>query len=79
MYLLNYATVDIIRGNVNHNIFCSGFTLCTLSCQLMDVNLHRILLFAWVLLFRKLVVTAPMGTNIHGVLVIDGCLFCCLV
>ena len=38
----------------------------------MGTNIHGVLLFAWVLLFRKLVVTARMGTNIHGVLVIDG-------
>ena len=41
----------------------------------MGTNIHRVLWFGWVLLFRKLVVTALMGTNIHGVLVIDGYLY----
>ena len=39
---------------------------------------HGILLFAYihvVLLFRKLVVTMLMGTNIYGVLVIGGYLY----
>ena len=36
-------------------------------------RLHGYFLFAWVLLFRKHVVTAPMGTNIYGLLlIIDG-------
>ena len=41
----------------------------------MGTNIHEVLLFAWVLLFRKPVVTAVIGTNIHGVLVIDGYLY----
>ena len=41
----------------------------------MGTNIHGVLMFAWVLLFSKLVVTAPMGTNICGVLVIDGYLY----
>ena len=41
----------------------------------MGTNIHRVFWFGWVLLFRKLVVTAPMGTNIHEVLVIDGYLY----
>ena len=47
--------------------------LCTLRG--MGTIIHGVLLFAWVLLFRKLVATARMGTNIHGVLVIDGYLY----
>ena len=41
----------------------------------MGTNIHRVLWFGWVLLIRKLVVTTPMGTNIHGVIVIDGYLY----
>ena len=45
------------------------------SNRLMGTNNHGVLLFAWVLLFRKLVLTMLMGTNIYGVLVIDGHLY----
>ena len=46
-----------------------------ISSGLMGTNNHGILLFAWVLLFRKLVVTMLMGTNIYGILVIGGYLY----
>ena len=37
----------------------------------MGTNIHRVLLFTWVILFKE--VTVPMGnTSIHVVLVIDG-------
>ena len=35
----------------------------------MGTNIHRVLMFTWVLLFRKLVGTALIGTYIHRVLV----------
>ena len=45
--------------------------------RLMGTNIHRVLtcMFAWVLLFRKLVATALIDTYIHRVLVIDGYLY----
>ena len=42
---------------------------------LMGTNIHRVLIFAWVLLFRKLVARALIGSYIHRVLVIDGYLY----
>ena len=41
----------------------------------MATNIHEVLLFTWVLLFQKPVVAAVIGSNIHGVLVIDGYLY----
>ena len=41
----------------------------------MGTNIHRVLMFAWVLLFRKLVATALIGTYIYKILVIDGYLY----
>ena len=46
-----------------------------IASGLMGTNNHVVLLFAWVLLFREVVVTMLMGTNIYGVLVIDGYLY----
>ena len=45
-----------------------------LSC-LMGTNIHWVLLFAWVLLFKKWIATGFMGTYIHRVLVFDGYLY----
>ena len=42
---------------------------------LMGTNIHRVLMFAWVLLFRSLVATALIGTYIHRVLVVDVYLY----
>ena len=36
---------------------------------------HGVLLFAWVLLFKKWIATGVMGTYIHRVLVFDGYLY----
>ena len=41
----------------------------------MGTNNRGVLLFTWVLLFRKLVLTMLIGTNIYGVLVIDWYLY----
>ena len=41
-------------------------------CCLMGTYIHWVLMFVWVQLFRKRVVTASIGTYIHGVLVNDG-------
>ena len=41
----------------------------------MGTYIHRVLLFAWVLLFRKWTATGLMGTYIHRVLVFDGYLY----
>ena len=46
-----------------------------IASGLMGTNNHGVLLFAWVLLLRKLVVTMLISTIIYGVLVIDGYLF----
>ena len=56
------------HSNVNYNFW---FILCALS-GLMGTRIHRVLVFAWALLFKKLVVTAAVVNNIQGVLVIDG-------
>ena len=45
-----------------------------LSCP-MGTYIHRVLLFAWVLLFKKCIATGFMGTYIHRVLVFDGYLY----
>ena len=45
-----------------------------LSC-LIGTYIHWILIFAWVLLFRKWIETGLMGTYIHRVLVFDGYLY----
>ena len=45
-----------------------------LSC-LMGTYIHWVLLFAWVLLFKKWIATGFMGTYIHRVLVFDGYLY----
>ena len=37
--------------------------------------IHWVLLFAWLLLFRKWITTGLIGTYIHRVLVIDGYLY----
>ena len=42
---------------------------------MMGTYIHWVLLFAWVLLFRKLIATGLIGTYIHRVLVIDGYLY----
>ena len=41
-------------------------------CCLMGTYIHWVLVFVWVRLFRKRVVTASIGTYIRGVLVNDG-------
>ena len=41
----------------------------------MGTYIHWVLLFAWVLLFRKWIATGSMGTYIHRVLVFDGYLY----
>ena len=38
----------------------------------MGTYIHRVLMFAWVLLFRKWVEAVFIGTYIHGVLVVDS-------
>ena len=43
-----------------------------LICCLMGSYIHWVLMFVWVRLFRKRVVTASIGTYIRGVLVNDG-------
>ena len=45
-----------------------------LSC-LMGTYINWVLLFAWVLLFKKWIATGFMGTYIHRVLVFDGYLY----
>ena len=45
-----------------------------LSC-LMGTYIHWVLLFAWVLLFKKWIATGFMGTYIYRVLVFDGYLY----
>ena len=42
---------------------------------MMGTYIHWVLLFAWVLLFRKLTATGLIGTYIYRVLVIDGYLY----
>ena len=45
------------------------------SCMI-GTYIHCVLLFAWVLLFRKWTTTTGLiGTYIHGVLVTDGYLY----
>ena len=39
---------------------------------LTGTNVHEVLVFTWVLLFRKLVITVPIGSAIHRVLAIGG-------
>ncbi len=41
----------------------------------MGTYIHWVLLFAWVLLFKKWIATGFMGTYIHRVLVFDGYLY----
>ena len=41
-------------------------------CCLMGTYIHWVLMFVWVRLFRKRVVSASIGTYICGVLVNDG-------
>ena len=43
--------------------------------MLIGTDIHKVLMFVWVLLFRKLVATTLIGTYIPRVLVIDGYLF----
>ena len=50
---------------------CTFYTCSLFSC-LMGTYIHWVLLFAWVLLFRKWIATGLMGTYIHRVLVLDG-------
>ena len=47
----------------------------TLFSCMMGTYSHWVLLFAWVLLFRKWKATGLIGTYIHRVLVIDGSLY----
>ena len=42
---------------------------------LMGTNTHRVLMFMWVLLLRKLIATALVHTCICRVLVVDGYLY----
>ena len=42
---------------------------------MMGTYIHWVLLFAWVLLFRKWIATSLIVTYIHRVLVIDGYLY----
>ena len=41
----------------------------------MGTSIHRVLLFPWAMLIRKLIAKELMGTYIDRVLVIDGCLY----
>ena len=52
----------------------STFTL-TAASLCVDTYIHWVLLFAWLLLFRKWITTGLIGTYIHRVLVIDGYLY----
>ena len=62
-------------GNV-HEPRDHAIVEANLHCvHLMGTNNHWVLIFAWVLLFRKLVVTMLMGTIIYRVLVINGYLY----
>ena len=42
---------------------------------LMGTNIHRVLMFMWVLLFRKLIAMALVHNCIRRVLVVDGYLY----
>ena len=52
-----------------YTVYASQFT------YLMGTYIHWVLLFAWVLLFKKWIATGFMGTYIHRVLVFDGYLY----
>ena len=52
----------------------SSFTL-TAASLCVGTYIHWVLLFAWLLLFRKWITTGLIGTYIHRVLVIDGYLY----
>jgi len=53
---------------------CTVMHPSLLSC-LMGTYIHWVLLFAWVLLFKKWIATGFMGTYIHRVLVFDAYLY----
>ena len=52
----------------------SSFTL-TAALLCVGTYIHWVLLFAWLLLFRKWITTGLIGTYIHRVLVIYGYLY----
>ena len=56
---------------VRHTLFMHPSLL---SC-LMGTYIYWVLLFAWVLLFKKWIATGFMGTYIYRVLVFDGYLY----
>ena len=65
------VVVTIHAELVTHALFMHPSLL---SC-LMGTYIHWVLLFAWVLLFKKWIATGFMGTYIHRVIVFDGYLY----
>ena len=63
------SVVFLIARHLLYYAMIHSYFNCILQFTL---SIHEVLLFAWVLLFRKLVVNAQIGTNIHAVFVIDG-------
>ena len=75
------CTLRSQEGNVvSLSSFCqykvvpADSVLCVFS-ELMGTDVRGVLLFVWIVLFKELVVTSSMGTNVHGVLIVDGYLY----